>query len=62
MGFNKTQYDVEYAKRYIRRVTIPFNDNNPEDQQMIAWLDKHINKTAYIKELIVRDMIEKGEW
>ena len=62
MGFNKTQYDVEYAKRHIRRVAIPFNDNNPEDQQMIAWLDKHINKTAYIKELIVRDMIEKGEW
>lgn len=62
MGFNKTQYDVEYAKRHIRRVAIPFNVKNTEDQRMIAWLERYPNRTAYIKELIARDMIEKGAW
>ena len=58
--FNKTQYDMEYAKQYIKRKFIPFNTAKPEDQLLLAWLESQDNVTAYIKGLIRADM-ERGE-
>lgn len=59
--FDKKTYDMEYAKHHIRRKFIPFNDNNPEDQQLLAWLEDQENVTAYVKGLIRRDMENKSD-
>lgn len=56
MSFNKGKYDVEYAKAHIRRKFIPFNDTNPEDAELLAWLATKDNVTAYVKQLIRADM------
>ena len=53
---SKSQYDMEYAKAHITRKHIPFNDNNPDDMAMLAWLHKQANITQYIKGLIRADM------
>ena len=61
MAFNKTQYDIEYAKAHITRKFIPFNDTNPEDAVLLAWLATKPNVTQYIKGLIKEDIeYQKG--
>ena len=59
--FQKAQYDIEYAKKNIRRKFIPFNLTKPEDQRLIAWLDSQENVSAYIKDLIRKDMENKSD-
>ena len=59
--FQKTQYDMEYAKKNIRRKFIPFNLTKPEDQLLLAWLDSQENVSAYIKDLIRKDMENKSD-
>lgn len=56
MPFNKTQYDIEYARAHIKRKFIPFNDANPEDAELLAWLGQQGNVTQYVKRLIREDM------
>ena len=56
MAFNKTKYDVEYAKKHVKRKFIPFNDQNPEDAELLSWLNRQDNVTQYIKRLILEDM------
>ena len=56
MAFNKGQYDIQYAKEHIKRKFIPFNDNNPDDSDLLAWLATKDNVTQYIKKLIREDM------
>ena len=58
MGFNKSEYDQEYNRKYIKRKFIPFNIQNPEDVDLLEWL-KGKNVTAYVKELIRADMENK---
>jgi hypothetical protein len=54
--FDKRAYDVEYAKTHIRRAFVPFNDLNPDDVELLEWLEQQGNKAAYIKGLIRADM------
>lgn len=56
MPFNKSQYDTEYNRRHVRRKFIPFNDQNPEDVELLSWLATKDNVTAYVKGLIRDDM------
>lgn len=54
--FEKSKYDMEYAKAHIKRKHIPFNMNNPEDVALFDWLNSRPNVTQYIKGLIAADM------
>ena len=56
MPFDKTKYDIEYARAHIRRKHIPFNDTVPEDQELLSWLATKPNVTQYVKQLIREDM------
>ena len=56
MPFDKTQYDVQYNRKHVKRKFIPFNDQIPEDVQMLSWLATKDNVTAYVKNLIRADM------
>lgn len=56
MPFNKSDYDIQYAKEHIKRKFIPFNDTNPEDAELLEWLSTKGNITAYVKQLIRDDM------
>ena len=58
--FDKGKYDMQYAKENIKRKHIPFNVNNPEDRELLDYLESKENMTAYIKELIRRDMEKRG--
>ena len=55
MAFNKSEYDMEYNRRNIKRKFIPFNIQNPEDLELLEWLAGK-NVSAYVKELIRADM------
>jgi hypothetical protein len=56
MPFDKSRYDQEYNREHIKRKFIPFNDLNPEDVKLLAWLETVGNVTQYIKNLIREDM------
>ena len=56
MAFEKSKYDQQYAKDHIKRKFIPFNDNNQDDSELLAWLATKDNVTAYVKQLIRADM------
>lgn len=59
MAFNKSKYDTQYNREHVRRKFIPFNDQNPDDEIMLEWLEKQGNVTQYIKGLIQDDMKRK---
>ena len=52
----KAQYDMEYARKNIRRKEIPFNMTQPEDEELFWYLESQENITQYIKDLIRKDM------
>jgi antitoxin component of RelBE/YafQ-DinJ toxin-antitoxin module len=52
----KAQYDMEYARKNIRRKEIPFNLTQPEDEELFRYLESQGNFTQYIKDLIRKDM------
>ena len=56
MNEKKAAYDKEYQKKNVKQINIPFNMQTPEDVELLKWLSKQGNKTAYIKALIARDM------
>ncbi len=56
MAYNKSKYDQEYAKAHITRKFIPFNDQTPNDAELLSWLSGIENVTQYIKGLIRADM------
>ena len=56
MPFNKSKYDTEYNKQNVTRKFVPFNRNNPEDVALLDWLNRQGNVTAYVKELVKRDI------
>lgn len=62
MPFDKTRYDIEYAKAHVTRKFLQFNKNDPEDMALIAWLDSmgKGNMNAYVKGLIAADMTRKN--
>jgi antitoxin component of RelBE/YafQ-DinJ toxin-antitoxin module len=52
----KARYDMEYARKNIRRKEIPFNLTQPEDAELFRYLESQENFTQYIKNLIREDM------
>lgn len=52
----KSQYDQEYMHSRITRKLLPFNKGKPEDMALLKHAESSGNFTAYIKELIRRDM------
>lgn len=58
MPFNKSEYDMEYAKQNIVRKFLAFNKNDPEDLEILAWLNNlpKGEMNGYIKRLIRDDM------
>lgn len=56
MAFDKGKYDAEYNRTQVKCKRIPFNKNNPDDMELLEWLEKHDNVTQYVKELIRGDM------
>ena len=61
IAFNKGEYDKQYAKEHITRKFIPFNDTNPDDSELLAWLATKPNVTVYVKGLIRADMENKRD-
>lgn len=59
MPFDKAQYDMEYARQHVKRKHIPFNVTNPDDMELLAWLEQQGNVTQYIKGLIRADSLSK---
>ena len=58
MAFDKSKYDIEYAKEHITRKYLAFNKEDPKDCEILSFLEAkgQGNVNAYIKRLIVRDM------
>ena len=54
--FEKSRYDIEYAKANIKRIHIPFNMTNEDDRALLEWVQSKPNMTAYIKNLIRENM------
>jgi len=52
----KARYDMEYARKNIRRKEIPFNMTQPDDAELFQHLESQGNFTQYIKDLIRKDM------
>ena len=52
----KARYDMEYARKNIRRKEIPFNMTQPDDAELFQHLENKGNFTQYIKDLIRKDM------
>ena len=59
MPFDKTKYDIEYARAHIKCKRIPFNDQKQEDAELLEWLGQQGNVTQYVKRLIREDMESK---
>ena len=62
MPFDKTKYDIEYARKNIERKFLAFNRNDPDDLTLLYWLDRigKGNVNEYVKQLIRDDMNRKN--
>ena len=58
MAFDKSRYDIEYAKEHITRKYLAFNRDDEEDCRILAFLEEkgRGNVNAYIKNIILEDM------
>lgn len=58
MPFDKKTYDIEYAKEHVTRKFLAFNKDDPEDAEILAWLNNlgRGNVNGYVKNLIREDM------
>lgn len=56
MAFDKSKYDTNYNQEHVIRKVIGFNENNPEDQKILAHLNRQPNYSKYIKNLILEDI------
>ena len=53
----KSSYDQGYIKQHVKRLLLAFNELNPVDVEILGWLNTPgLNKTEYIKSLILKDM------
>lgn len=56
-AFDQREYVKAYAREHIVYRKASFNDQNPQDQQILEWLDTRPESTsAYIKRLILEDL------
>ena len=56
MPFDKQTYDKDYNQKNVLVKRLPFNRNNPDDVELLAFLEAHGNTTQYLKKLIRRDL------
>lgn len=58
MPFDKSKYDMEYAKEHVTRKFIAFNNNDPQDKELLTYLNAKGkgNVNAFIKQLVLQDM------
>ena len=56
MAWDKKKYDAEYYKQNIFCKRLPFNRSVPEDAELLDFVNRQDNFTAYIKDLIRKDM------
>lgn len=61
MAWDKKSYDAKYIKENIFCKRLPFNRNNPEDAELLSFINKQPNFTAYVKDLIRKDMERQRE-
>ena len=61
MAFDKKQYDEQYQKENVKRKFIAFNLKDPEDQELLSYLQGIENINRYVKGLIRKDMEDKRE-
>ncbi len=57
----KNLYDIEYNKLYVKVKHVMFNVRFEEDMEIMKWLDSKKSKSAYIKDLIKKDMEAQKE-
>ncbi len=56
-GFDYRTYMNEYVKEKLIYKRVNFTKSNPDDMELLAWLESQPEKTApYIKRLIRADM------
>lgn len=53
--FDNRLYQNEYH-RSMKKKLLSFNPNNPEDIELLNYLESKENQTGYIKDLIREDM------
>ena len=56
---NKTQYDIDYQKRNIRRINLSLHREN--DKDIIAYLESQTNVQGTLKRIIRKYMKEKKQ-
>lgn len=61
MAWDKKSYDAEYYRKNIFCKRLPFNRSIPEDEELLDFVNKQENFTAYIKDLIRKDMDRQRE-
>lgn len=57
----KAAYDTSYVLAHITQKRINFNDQIPEDVEMLSWVNKQPNQGQYLKGLIREDMQKAGK-
>lgn len=56
---NKTQYDIDYQKKNIRRINLSLHREN--DKDIIAYLESQTNVQGMLKRMIRKYMKEKKQ-
>ena len=56
---NKTQYDIDYQKRNIRRINLSLHREN--DKDIIDYLESQTNVQGTLKRMIRKYMKEKKQ-
>ncbi|BDC91384.1 hypothetical protein AAK684_03285 [Leptogranulimonas caecicola] len=47
---------AKYAREKVKALRLAFYRNNPEDAELLAWMESQPNMTGYLKQLIRQDM------
>ena len=55
-NFDKSAYDQAYNKEHLTKKLISFNLDKPDDMKLLMYAESKGNFTAYVKELIRKDM------
>ena len=56
MGFDKSAYDQKYHHEHLTKKLIAFNLDKPDDMAILRFAETQGNFTAYVKDLIKKDM------
>ena len=59
MAVDKKAYDAEYNRRFTVLKHVTFNTKKEEDMEVMHFLESKPSMSAYIKALIVADMMRE---